>query len=168
MGNQSAHWVAKMGLLGALCLCLSFLEHLIPLDGMLPPGVKPGFSNLVVLYAVCYLHPGSALLLVLIKSGFAFLFRGMTAGFLSLCGGLTSTLVMMLLYRVGKGKIHILPVSVCGAVAHNLGQLGGAFLLMQTGALLYYLPLLLFFGVGMGMLNAVIFRFTSPYFRRIG
>lgn len=63
----------------------------------------------------------TALLLVVLKALFAFLTRGATAGFLSLCGGALSLAVMLVLLQ--------LPVSgyiFCAgsALAHNLGQLG--------------------------------------------
>ena len=53
-----------MGLLFALSVVLSFLEGtLTPLLG-LPPGVKLGLANVVVMYALFFLGRGSAFTLV--------------------------------------------------------------------------------------------------------
>ena len=86
-----------MGLLFALSVVLSFLEGtLTPLLG-LPPGVKLGLANVVVMYALFFLGRGSAFTLVLLKSFFVLLTRGAMAGALSLGGGLLSLGVMAVL-----------------------------------------------------------------------
>lgn len=66
--NEKTRRVALMGLLFALSVVLSFLEGtLTPLLG-LPPGVKLGLANVVVMYALFFLGRGSAFTLVLLKS----------------------------------------------------------------------------------------------------
>ena len=58
--NEKTRRVALMGLLFALSVVLSFLEGtLTPLLG-LPPGVKLGLANVVVMYALFFLGRGSA------------------------------------------------------------------------------------------------------------
>ena len=65
--NEKTRRVALMGLLFALSVVLSFLEGtLTPLLG-LPPGVKLGLANVVVMYALFFLGRGSAFTLVLLK-----------------------------------------------------------------------------------------------------
>ena len=82
--NEKTRRVALMGLLFALSVVLSFLEGtLTPLLG-LPPGVKLGLANVVVMYALFFLGRGSAFTLVLLKSFFVLLTRGAMAGALSL------------------------------------------------------------------------------------
>lgn len=71
--NEKTRRVALMGLLFALSVVLSFLEGtLTPLLG-LPPGVKLGLANVVVMYALFFLGRGSAFTLVLLKSFFVLL-----------------------------------------------------------------------------------------------
>ena len=65
------------------------------LPGLLP-GKKLGLANIVVMYALFFMGPKQALVLDLLKALFVFLVSGWTAGFLSLCGGLLSLLVMWL------------------------------------------------------------------------
>ena len=74
--NEKTRRVALMGLLFALSVVLSFLEGtLTPLLG-LPPGVKLGLANVVVMYALFFLGRGSAFTLVLLKSYCVLLTRG--------------------------------------------------------------------------------------------
>ena len=121
--SQKARETAWTGMLFALAIALSYLESLVsPLLGLMP-AIKLGLSNIVVMYALLFLRTRTALLLVVLKALFAFLTRGATAGFLSLCGGALSLAVMLVLLQ--------LPVSgyiFCAgsALAHNLGQLAGA------------------------------------------
>ena len=78
--NEKTRRVALMGLLFALSVVLSFLEGtLTPLLG-LPPGVKLGLANVVVLFAPFFLAPGSALTLVLIYRFFVLIPRGAMDG----------------------------------------------------------------------------------------
>lgn len=95
--DSKIHSIALSGLLFALAMALSFVEGTLVLPGLLP-GMKLGLANIVVMYALFFMGPKQALVLDLLKALFVFLVSGWTAGFLSLCGGLLSLLVMWLLY----------------------------------------------------------------------
>ncbi|MBQ7507350.1 MAG: Gx transporter family protein, partial [Lachnospiraceae bacterium] len=69
-------------------------------------------------------------------------------------GGSFSFLGMCALKKTQR--LGILPVSTFGGVLHNLGQLLIAFLFIPSFNLLYYLPVLLFFGAGAGFLVGVL------------
>ena len=119
------------------------------------PAIKLGLSNVVVMYALLFLRTRTALLLVVLKALFAFLTRGATAGFLSLCGGGLSLVVMLVL-------LH-LPVSgyiFCAgaALAHNLGQLAGAAVLLSSAMALGYAPVLLAAGLVVGGISCLLSR----------
>ena len=134
--NEKTRRVALMGLLFALSVVLSFLEGtLTPLLG-LPPGVKLGLANVVVMYALFFLGRGSAFTLVLLKSFFVLLTRGAMAGALSLGGGLLSLGVMAVLCLF-RSRPSVFILSVCGAITHNFGQLLVINLLM-TGVVLWF------------------------------
>ena len=147
MRSQKARETAWTGMLFALAIALSYLESLVsPLLGLMP-AIKLGLSNIVVMYALLFLRTRTALLLVVLKALFAFLTRGATAGFLSLCGGALSLAVMLVLLQ--------LPVSgyiFCAgsALAHNLGQLAGAAVLLSSAMALGYAPVLLAAGLIVG------------------
>lgn len=149
--------VALTGLLFALAIALSWLESSItPLLGLIP-ALKLGLSNIVVMYALLFLRPRTALMLVLLKSAFAFVTRGVTAGILSCCGGLLSLLVLWALLHFPfcvSGYFFC----VCGALAHNLGQLLAASVLLSSAMALAYAPVLLVAGIAVGALSCILTR----------
>jgi heptaprenyl diphosphate synthase len=152
---------AVMGLLFALALALSFLESLIPLPLPLP-GIKLGLSNVVTMFCVFSLGGRKALTLAIVKAMFVLLVRGLSAGLLSLSGGLLSVALMLLVLALSKGKASYLLVGVTGAVTHNVGQIMAASLILRFPALWYYLPALVISGCVMGFLTAVTARATIP------
>ena len=91
--DSKTHTIALSGLLFALAMALSFIEGTLVIPGLLP-GMKLGLANIVVMYALFFMGPKQALILDVLKALFVFLVSGWTAGFLSLCGGLLSLLVM--------------------------------------------------------------------------
>lgn len=153
---------ALMGLLFALSIVLSFVESAF--SGLIPvPGIKPGLSNVVVMYCVFLLGRREAFTLAGLKAFFVFLTRGPTGAAMSLSGGLLSVAVMLLLARAKRDTLF---VSICGGLSHNLGQLAAASLLLGSGAVFYYLPVLAVAGVGMGVFTGVTMRLLTPYFKR--
>ncbi len=159
--------VAQTGVLFALALVLGFFENFLAGLLALPPGVKPGLANIVVMFCLLCLSRRQALLLVLLKAGFGFLTRGLVAGALSGAGGLLSFVVMVLLMRLPGSGVSVLLVSVAGALAHNLAQLLVVSLLFGQTALVY-LPVLLVSGVAMGCLTALLLRTLLPALQRAG
>lgn len=162
MRSQKTKRVALLGMLFALALALSFLENTVtPLLG-LPPGVKPGLSNIVVMYALLFLDWKSAVALAVLKSGFVLLVQGAMAGALSLAGGLCSVLVMALVAAL-PWKATLFILSVCGALAHNFGQLLMVNLLLTRSVYtFYYAPVLLVSALVMGSLTAVSLNAVLP------
>ena len=149
-------------LLAAAALAMSFFERLLTAGLPLPPGVKPGFSNIAVLFACAAVGLPCALFIVLVKAGFAFLTAGGVAALLSLCGGLLSTLTMFALTKIRRGGLSYAGISVCCAVAHNIGQLGAASLLAGSALYLSWLPVLLVSGVIFGAVTGVILNAVMP------
>ena len=152
--NNAARRCAVCGLLGALALALSFLEGLLPPLPGIPPGAKPGLSNLTVLGAAEMLGLPYAFFIALLKGGFALISRGITPGVMSLAGGLLSAPVMWLVLR--KTRFSPLFAGVCGALAHNAAQLAVA--LMLTGvAAWFYAPAMLLLSVVSGLLTGAVY-----------
>lgn len=155
--------VALMGMLFALAMAFSYLESFIILPGMIP-GIKLGLSNIVTMYCLFFLGWKSAYLLAILKAGFTLITRGITGAALSLVGGLFSITVLILLTCRKKEETNYRFLSICGAVAHNLGQLILARFLINV-FLYYYIPVLLVSGVVVGMLTGMIFQWILPYMR---
>lgn len=153
--NASA--VAKLGLLTAVALVLGYFEHLLPITGI--PGVKLGLANTVLLYALYLMDIPSAILLMILKVGLSgLLFGGPAAMLYSFAGGLTSLLVMILT-RKAKG-VSVVGVSVLGALTHNIAQMAVACFVVETRAILAYLPVLLAAAAVTGTLTGLIARYT--------
>ena len=159
--------IALSGLLFALAMALSFIEGTLVIQG-LAPGMKLGLANIVVMYALFFMGARQALYLDLLKALFVFLVSGWTAGFLSLCGGLLSLLVMWVLYYKLPFRPTWFILSVCGALSHNIGQLLGAGVILSSAMSLYYAPVMLVLGLVMGALTSLTLRAILPALGRLG
>ena len=158
--------ITLSALLFALAMALSFIEGSITFPGLLP-GMKLGLANIVIMYALFFMGARQALFLDLLKALFVFLVTGPTAGFLSLCGGLLSLLVMWALYSLPRQPTWFI-LSVCGALGHNIGQLIGAGFVLGSALSLYYAPVMLVLGLVMGGLTAMTLRAMLPALKRLG
>ncbi len=164
---HKTHEIALSGLLFALAMALSFIEGTLVIPGLMP-GMKLGLANIVVMYALFFMGPKQALILDLLKALFVFLVSGWTAGFLSLCGGLLSLLVMWILYYHFPARPTWFILSVCGALFHNIGQLLGASVILSSKMSLYYAPVMLILGLVMGAVTSVTLRAILPALGKIG
>ena len=146
--------ITTCGLLIALAFVLSYLESLAPIPiGV--PGVKLGLANLVVLTTLYWLPAGEVLLISISRIALSGLLFGSLTGMLfSLCGGLLSFAVMVLLRKTDR--FSPIGVSVAGGVFHNLAQLAVAWLLLHAAGLAAYAPFLLLSGIVAGALVGVI------------
>lgn len=146
--------VVHMGMLIALAMILSFIESQIPAF-VAVPGMKIGLANIAIVFALYTLDFRSALMVSLIRVVLsALLFGSVVSALYSLAGALISLLGMALLKKTGF--FGVVGVSVSGAVLHNLGQIAVAWLILKTGALVYYLPLLLFSAVAGGVVIGLV------------
>ncbi len=151
MKNKQAKSVAFYGVTIALALVLSYLESFIPINALIPiPGVKLGFANIVVLFALYTLRIQDALIIAIIRVFLSGLLFGnpMTIAY-SLCGCALSLIVM---WATKRTKLSIIGVSMLGGIFHNIGQLIMAVILTHTSRIAYYLPVLLISGTVTGLL----------------
>lgn len=164
--NSNTKRICFMGLLFATAVVLSYLEGIVTVPG-LPPGVKLGLSNIVTMYCVFFLGAPSAYTLAALKSLSVFLMRGPTGALLSLLGGGVSVTVMLLLTRLFKGSLSYMLISIFGAIGHNMGQLLGSSLLTGTALTLYYFPILILSGIGMGVVTGLVLKTLLPAVERL-
>jgi heptaprenyl diphosphate synthase len=164
--TKKIYKIAYMGILFATSLVFSFLESLIPFDGILPPGAKLGLSNIITMYSLFFLGVPSAFLVAVLKSFFVFLMRGSTAFFLSFAGGVISVLVMSVLFYVFKIKSYYI-LSIFGAVFHNIGQLLASTIVLMNIKVLFYFPILLISGIIMGVITALVLKNILPFVKKI-
>ena len=146
--------IARMGLLVALSMILSYVESLIPAF-VAVPGVKVGLANIVVIFALYTLGPIEALTVSLLRVILSsFLFGSVLSLLYSVSGALLSLGGMLLMKKV---KIFsTTAVSVTGGVLHNVGQILVACLVLETDVLLYYLPVLILSGTITGAVIGII------------
>ena len=159
--------LTTVAMLFALAIVLSFAESMVMPMFALPPGVKLGLGNVVVMYCMVYLGYSSAFQVTLLKGFFSFLTRGFTAGVLSTMGGLFSITIMFILIKLLKDKVNYYTLSVFGALFHNLGQLTGISIMFANTAPLAYLPVLTVSAVVMGLVTGATLKVVIPALKRL-
>lgn len=150
--------IALGGILLALAFALSALENAIPLP--LPGGVKPGLSNVIIMFALFHINTKTAITVNFLKSCLVFLTRGMTAFLMSLCGGMLSLLIIVIIYMSIRPSLIF--ISVSGAISHNIGQICIAALLLKSASVFSYLPVLIISGIATGILTGIVLRTAEP------
>ena len=148
--SPAARRVAISALFASLALIFSYIEAIIPAAPGIP-GIKLGIANLVVIIAMYRLDSRYALTINLIRIFLAgFMFSGLYGAIYSLCGCILSFAVMLLLKK--SGAFSVIGVSMGGGVAHNIGQLCIAAILVSSPQIFYYLPVLIISGTVSGIL----------------
>ena len=161
--------VAFLGIFGALALVLSFLEGmLIPDIPFLPVGAKPGLSNIITMYIAGTMGFPGAIYITMLKALFALITRGATGAFMSLCGGVLSTVAVCLLIKYQGRIFSYLGLGIVGAVMHNLGQLIAACVVSGTFALMNYGKYLLIFALITGTVTGTVLLLLMPRLEKIG
>ena len=135
-----------------LALIFSYVEAIIPFNAGIP-GVKLGIANLVViiaLYEMNFRYAFAINALRILISGL--LFSGVFGALYSLAGGFLSLCVMWLLKKTNL--FSMIGVSMAGGVAHNMGQLLVAALVVSNLKMFLYFPILMFSGIASGIMIA--------------
>ena len=153
-----------MGMFIAVAMVFSYLESLIPLN-IAVPGVKLGLANLVTIVVLFKLDAGSAWLVSIVRVVLsALLFGNLSVMVYSLAGAVLSLLVMTVCMKLKL--LDILGTSILGAVSHNAGQVIMAAVLMKSGNIMLYIPVLCISGtiagVCIGIAGAALVR-NLPY-----
>lgn len=153
--------VYKIALLVSLACVLQIAESLIPHP---VPGLRLGLANIITLAALVNLGFGYALEITVLRTVLSSFIMGtfMSPGFiLSFAAGVMSTLTMGFLYWLayaGKHRLFsIVGISVAGALAHNIVQLGLAyFILVRHAGIFIFLPWLSIGAVFIGWFTGVV------------
>ncbi|MCI6388083.1 MAG: Gx transporter family protein [Ruminococcus sp.] len=164
--KNNTYKIALFGVLSAVALTLSYLEGLIPTVAFMPPGAKMGFSNIATMFAASSMGIVSALAITFIKALFAVITRGVTAFFMSLCGGILSTVTMYLLFKLSK-KTGYMAIGIICALVHNFGQLIVAIITAGNLSVLGYAPVLLISGTVTGAVTGTVLRAVMPALERV-
>lgn len=146
-------------LMTAVALSIFVAEAQIPVLTAVP-GIKLGLANVVTVFSMYLLGPGATLCIVLIRVTLGCFSTGQMMAFLySMTGGLLAFCVSALLYRCFSGE-RMWVVSVFAAIAHNVGQIAVAIVVVGTPTIAYYLPVLLLSGVITGAFTGLCAQLT--------
>ncbi len=151
---KSTRKLTIYALLIAAALVLSYIESIIP-TFFAVPGMKLGLTNIVIVVALYKMNRKSALLINFARVILATAMFGNMASFAySIGGAMLSLTVMILVKRLGR--FSIIAVSACGGIAHNLGQIIVAMILLSTYQVGYYMIVLWFTGIVSGLFIGII------------
>lgn len=141
-----------------IALALSYLEHLLPLQAVVPiPGFKLGLANIVVIFLFYRSSPLDAfavsVMRVILSS---LLFGGFSTLLYSLFGAVMAFLSLILNCLIFKNKLSFIGVSISSAIFHNLGQIMVASAFYSVGAVIYLTPQLLICALICGAFTGII------------
>lgn len=161
--------VILLALLTVMAGILHFVEAVLPLS--LPiPGCKLGLANIISLYVLVRFGLKDALVVVVLRVLLGSLLSGtlLSSGFfMSFSGALAACLAMYVAYSYCTA-FSLIGVSVLGAVAHNIAQLFVAGIIIDSGAIWYYLPYLILFAVATGTMTGLVVHFLTERLRKVG
>ena len=159
--------LTRMALLTAIALTIFMVEAQIP--ALVPvPGVKPGLSNIVTVFAVFTMGSKEGALILAARIFLGAVFAGNFSTILySAAGGLCAILVTIGLKRLlTPGQLWV--AGVLGAVAHSVGQMAMAITITATPALLMYLPVLILCALVTGLFTGLCAQFLVKRGKDIG
>lgn len=163
---MSTRRMAIIGMLVAQALVLQAIDRLIP-NPIPVPGIKLGLANIVTLFSLVIFDFRAALSIIILRVvlGSVLLGTFLSAGiFMSLSGALASGCLMALLLRFFP-YMSLIGVSIAGSVAHCIGQLIIAALLINYSGIFYYLPIMLILSVPTGFLTGLFSTKVIKYFK---
>lgn len=146
--------VALCGVFTALAMILSYLESLVPVS-VAVPGIKLGLANLITIISLKKLGLKPTIVISvsrIVLSGI--LFSNVAVIGYSLAGAALSILVMLITSKI---KIFsITGISICGAIAHNFGQLIVAAIFLENARIFYYMSVLSIAGAVFGCIIGLV------------
>ena len=155
--------ITRLSMLLALSVVLNIIENFIPLFNGSIPGLKLGLANVIVLIVLYLYSFKDAICISLLRVVLVGILRtglfSMTF-FFSLGGALLSVIVMEI-FR--KTKLSIIGISILGSIAHCVGQILIAIILVKNVYIVYYAPWLLLFSVPTGILTGYISKYSIDY-----
>lgn len=157
---MSSHHIAKLSLLTALALAVYALESMLPRP---LPWLRIGLSNALVLTVLLAYGLRLAVSVSIIRTILGSLLVGsfLSPGFIiSILAGVASCLVMGAVFYLAKRAFGTVGISIFGALAHNLTQLGVAYVLfIRRSEIFMLIPVFLFLSVGTGIVTGIAAHF---------
>lgn len=136
---------------------LHFIEGLLP-NPIPVPGVRLGLANIITLLALVMFGFRTAMQISILRTVLGAMLSGALFGvgfFMSFTGALAATCMMALLLRACSG-LSLVGVSIAGAIAHNMGQLAMAALILNFPGIFYYLPVMMLSSIPTGIIIGLL------------
>jgi heptaprenyl diphosphate synthase len=148
--------VIYLGFFTAFAVMVYILETFIPKP---LPFLKLGLANIVVLLLLTSGYPRSAFLVAICKTLFGGLLSGtfLSPGTLLSLGGSILAFIAMLIANRSFFGFSLIGISICGAVAHNFGQLIVArMVVIRQDSIFYLTPIMILMGIATGFIIGYI------------
>lgn len=144
-----------MAVLAAFGSILGLFEAIIPLP-FIAPGLRLGFSNIVVLVSLVLFGFKEGFTVSLMKSILLMLMSGNVSSFMySFSGAFLSAIAMIISLKFGKKFLSLIGVSIIGSAFHNIAQVTLSSLILSNIMMFFYLPILLILGIFTGFFVGV-------------
>lgn len=152
--SNNTYRLVLTALIAAVGMLLGYIETLVPLPIPIP-GVKLGFANIAILFALYAVDVRMAAVVALAKLLVTtFTFGSPFMALFSLGGTALAFVTMVLLKRTER--IGLIGVSAAAGVAHNIGQLCVATFALGTPSIWSLLPVLLVAGIVTGVITGLL------------
>ena len=150
--------LTTLGLLTAIALTIFMVEAQIP--AIVPlPGVKLGLANIVTVFTVFALSPRDGILVLAARIFLGAVFAGnFSTIFYSAAGGALAIAVTIALKKILK-KNQLWVAGCLGAIAHSVGQMAMAMLMLGTPSLIVYLPVMVIISIITGLFTGLCAQF---------
>lgn len=163
---MSTKKLALIAILVAQATVLHYIESLLP-NPIPIPGVKLGLANIITLLALVMFDFKTSLIVISLRTVLGSLLSGTLFGLgflLSFSGTLLAGCVMALFLRFSP-YFSLIGISITGAVAHCVGQLIMASLILNQPSIFYYLPVMLLLSVPTGCITGLLLQELVKYLR---
>ena len=155
--------IVLLGLLCSIMLILGYIESMIVIFPGIP-GIKPGFANCALLFALSVFKKKDALLLALLKVGLSALLFGNVESLVYSASGTLCAMLSMIVLSTGK-HFGTAGISVGGAVAHMIGQLLASILMLGSFSGFLMAPWLMVCALVSGIVTGIATEILIRLFR---
>ena len=156
-----------LGLMVGYSLILYILETYIPNPFIVFfPGAKLGLTNIITFVSLLIFGFKETFIIVTVRVILSSIFAGPMSYLLFSIGGAYLSLIVMFLVNKIKG-FSVIGVSIAGAIAHNIGQLLVASILVENFLMITYLPFMLATSLVTGLFVGIVSQFCYSKMDRI-
>ena len=156
-----------LGLMVGYSLILYILETYIPNPFIVFfPGAKLGLTNIITLVSLLIFGFKETFIIVTVRVILSSIFAGPMSYLLFSIGGAYLSLIVMFLVNKIKG-FSVIGVSIAGAIAHNIGQVLVASILVENFLMITYLPFMLATSLVTGLFVGIVSQFCYSKMDRI-